>query len=168
MNNTINDNHKFWLGGFVEGEGSLIISVVKSNKTTHGILLQPEFNITQHVKGIDILKSFKLLFNNKGQIHKKSGSDNVWVYSLKGIKNINNYIIPFFLNYVVKYSCKYKNEEFNKYIYILSKLQEKSKLKKEEYINLIKLVYNLNPNGKGKTRKRTLLEILYIIENYNK
>jgi len=37
-------------------------------------------------------------------------------------------------------------------------------LGKDDYINIIKLVYNLNPDGKGKTRKRTLLEILSIIE----
>lgn len=66
MNNTINDNYKFWLGGFIEGEGSLLISVVKSDKAPFGVLLQPEFNITQHISGIDILKSFKILFNNKG------------------------------------------------------------------------------------------------------
>ena len=161
MNNTINDNYKFWLGGFIEGEGSLLISVVKSDKAPFGVLLQPEFNITQHISGIDFLKSFKILFNNKGQKH---GSNNVWVYSLKGIKNLNNYIVPFFLDYVVKYSCKFNNENFNKYIFILNKLQDKSTMEKDEFINVIKLVYKLNPDGKGKTRKRTLLEILSIIE----
>ena len=174
MNNTINDNYKFWLGGFVEKEGSLIISVVKSDKAPYGVLLQPEFNITQYISGIDILKSFKILFNNKGQILKKSGSNNVWVYSLKGIKNLNNHLVPFFLDYVVKYSCKFNNEKSNKYIFILNKLKDKyifilNKLKdkyvlgKDEYINIVKLVYNLNPDGKGKTRKLTLLEILSII-----
>jgi hypothetical protein len=67
----INNNYKFWLGGFIEGEGSLIISIVKSDKAPHGVLLQPEFNVTQHINGLNILKSFKILFNNKGQIHKK-------------------------------------------------------------------------------------------------
>jgi len=50
---------------------------VKYDKATHGFLLQPEFNVAQHINGLDILKSFKFLFNNKGQIHKKSGSINV-------------------------------------------------------------------------------------------
>jgi len=50
---------------------------VKHDKAPHGILLQPEFNVAQHVNGLNILNSFKVLFNNKGQIHKKSGSVNV-------------------------------------------------------------------------------------------
>jgi hypothetical protein len=42
MNNRIlNDNYRFWLGCFIEGEGSLTISIVKSEKAAHGILLQP-------------------------------------------------------------------------------------------------------------------------------
>ena len=44
-------NYKFWLGGFVEGEGSLVISIIKQDKVIYGILLQPEFNIGQHVNG---------------------------------------------------------------------------------------------------------------------
>ena len=162
-----NNNYKFWLGGFVEGEGSLTISIVKYDKATHGFLLQPEFNVAQHINGLDILKSFKFLFNSKGQIHKKSGSINVWVYTLKGINNLNDYLIPFFLEYVVPYSSKYKNKEFEKFIYILNKLKEKSKFDKEEFINIIKIVYDLNTEGKDKKRKRTLSDILLIIEKKN-
>lgn len=163
----INDNYKFWLGGFIEGEGSLTVSIVKTNKAPHGILLQPEFNVTQHVNGLSILKVFKTFFSGKGQIHKKSGSENVWVYSLKGINNLDNYLISFFKNYVVCYSSKYKNEEFNKFVFILNKLKEKSKLQKDEFIDIVKWVYDLNPKGKGKKRKRTLSDVLFIIENKN-
>ena len=85
-------------------------------------------------------------------------------------KNINNliyYLIPFFLEFVVPYSCKYKKEEFDKFLFILNKLKEKSNFEKEEFINIIKLVYDLNPDGKGKKRKRTLSQILSIIEEKN-
>ena len=163
----INNTYKFWLGGFVEGEGSLIISIIKQDKAPYGVLLQPEFNITQHINGLSILNSFKVLFNNKGQMHQKSGSLYVWVYSLKGINNLIDYLIPFFLEFVVPYSCKYKKEEFDKFLFILNKLKEKSNFEKEEFINIIKLVYDLNPDGKGKKRKRTLSQILSIIEEKN-
>jgi len=44
----------------------------------------------------------------------------------------------------------------------------KTRFEKEEFINIIKLVYDLNPDGKGKRRKRTLFDILSIIEKKNK
>lgn len=49
----------------------------------------------------------------------------------------------------------------------MGKLKEKSKFEKEEFIHLIKLVYSLNPDGKGKKRKRTISEILLIIDEKN-
>lgn len=73
-------------------------------------------------------------------------------------------MVPFFLDYIVPYSSKYKKNEFNKFIYILEKLNNKSKLEKWEFVNIVKLIYDLNPEGKGKKRKRTLSEVLYIIE----
>jgi hypothetical protein len=160
MYENFSENYKYWLGGFIEGEGSLVISVVKLSKAAHGILLQPEFNITQHESGLDILNNFKLLFNNKGQVHKKSGSENVWVYSLKGRSNLINYIIPFFNKYIICYSSKYNKEDYHKFVNTLNK----SPINKKEFINLIKEVYELNPSGKGKRRKRTLQDVISIIE----
>lgn len=168
MNNLIlNENYKYWLGGFIEGEGSLTISIVKSKKAPYGFLLQPEFNVTQHKNGLSILNSFKLLFNGKGQIFKKSGSNNVWVYSLKGINNLREFIVPFYSKYIVDYSSKYKYDEFIKFVCILNKLSERSRLDKDEFINIIKLIYLLNPDSKGKKRKRTLLEVISIIKDIN-
>jgi hypothetical protein len=95
------------------------------------------------------------------------------------------------MEFVVRYSSKYKNKEFEKFVFILRKLKEnsfpstaggsnvlpstllnkveikKSKFKKDEFIDLIKLIYTLNPDGKGKKRKRSLSEILSIIEDKN-
>jgi LAGLIDADG endonuclease len=71
MNINFHENYKYWLGGFLKGEGSLLISVVKHDKAAYKVLLQPEFNVTQHESGLNILNNLKLLFNNKGQVHKK-------------------------------------------------------------------------------------------------
>jgi hypothetical protein len=112
---------------------------------------------------LDILNNFKLLFNSKGQVHKKSGSNNVWVYSLKGRSNLINYILPFFNKYVICYSSKFKKEDYQKFVDTLNTLN-KSSINKNEFVNLVKQVYELKPSGKGKSRKRTLEEVLDIIK----
>jgi len=73
-------------------------------------------------------------------------------------------LYPFFLEYIIPYSSKYKNEKFKKFLFILNNLKEKSKFEKKEFINIVKLIYDLYPDGKGKRRKRTLSDILSIIE----
>ena len=170
LNKLVQDeNYKFWLGGFIEGEGALVISIVKDTRLKNGISLKPEFNVVQHENGIEILHSFRLIFNNKGNVFKKSGSDKVWVYSIKGTQNIIDLVIPFFKKYVVVFSSKYKSEVFNNFCHILNKLDRNhnTALSKERLIELVKLVYLINPEGKGKQRKRTLEETLNIINSSN-
>jgi len=116
----------FWLGGFTEGEGSLSISIEKNKKAPYGIFLQPEFNVVQHKNGLNILNGFKTIFKNKGHILSKSGSKNVLVNCLKGIKYLSEYIVPFYLKYLVDFSSKYYINEFNKYLFILNKLNERN------------------------------------------
>nr|YP_009763299.1 LAGLIDADG endonuclease [Metarhizium rileyi]QIS49078.1 LAGLIDADG endonuclease [Metarhizium rileyi] len=166
LNKLVQDeNYKFWLGGFVEGEGSLVVSLVKNPRVTHGLALQPEFNVVQHENGIDILYSLQAIFEAKGSVHKKSGSQDVWVYSLKGTQNLHTLVLPFFNKYVITYSSKFKGEVFYKFSLIINKLNDNRNktFSKEEIIDLIKLVYSYNPDTKGKSRKRTLQETIDII-----
>lgn len=169
----------------MEGEGALVISIVKNAKLKFKVALQPEFNVVQHTNGLEILHSFKILFGNKGTVSKKSGSDNVLVYSLKGTKNLKNSVLPYFAKYVAVYSIlrprsgtqtlgldrrgKYKSEIFDTFNYVINKLDENhhKAISKEDLIELIKLVYTYNPEGKGKQRKRTLEEILDYINDPN-
>ena len=96
--------------------------MTKSDKVNNKILLQPEFNVAQHENGLNILHSYKIMFNNLGQISKKSGSNKVWVYSLKGTNNIKNLVIPFFEKYILAYSCKYNERLFKDYCFVINKL----------------------------------------------
>lgn len=71
-----NSNYLFFLGGFVEGEGSNSISVSVNKNFKYGVSLQPVFNVAQHKNGLKILYSFKELFG-VGSIVQKSGSEDV-------------------------------------------------------------------------------------------
>ena len=168
LNKLVQDeNYKFWLGGFIEGEGSLVISIVKNDKLKFKLALQPEFNVVQHENGILVLYAFQTLFEDKGSVHQKSGSDKVWVYSIKGTENLIKYVLPFFNEYVALYSSKYKTDILQTFTLVLTRLAESRKkpISKEEMVELIKLVYGFNPDGKGKQRKRTLQETLDIVNS---
>lgn len=143
----------------------MVVSIVKNDRVSSGISLNPEFNVAQHENGINILYSFKALFENSGNVFQKSGSEKVLVYSLKGTQNIKKYVLPFYSKYIVEYSSKYKSEMFESYCYIIDKLDSNKKrtMEKEILIELVKLLYLFNPDGKGKQRKRTLEEVLEII-----
>jgi hypothetical protein len=75
LKRNINDqSYLYFLGGFVEGEGSNSISVTVHKNFKYGINLQPVFNVSQHKNGLEILYSFKELFGDSGSVVEKSAA----------------------------------------------------------------------------------------------
>src|SRR5580692_6301464 len=103
--NIKNENYLYFLGGFVEGEGSISVSVTIHKNFKYGVNIQPVFNVTQHKNGLDLLNSFKELFG-EGSVVSKSGSPDIFVYTLKGYKKIIEKVLPFLEVYVCPFSCK--------------------------------------------------------------
>jgi len=154
-------SYLYFLGGFVEGEGSNSVSVTIHKNFKYGVNIQPVFNVSQHKNGLDILYSYKELFGDAGSVVEKSGSTDIYVYTLKGYKQIIKYVIPFLEIYVQPFSCKKEEFSIFKKIVILS--SEGKQKYKDDLIDMVKLAYIFQ--GKGKTRKRELSEILKIIED---
>ena len=161
-NNIKNINYLYFLGGFVEGEGSMSVSISINKDFKYGVNIQPVFNVTQHKNGLETLNSFKELFG-EGSIVQKSGSPDIYVYTLKGYKKIIKEVIPFLETYVIQFSCK--TEEYSIFKQIVLESSEGKQRNKDTLIELVKLAYTLQ--GKGKQRKRELSEILMIIEDKN-
>ena len=161
-NNIKNINYLYFLGGFVEGEGSMSVSISINKDFKYGVNIQPVFNVTQHKNGLETLNSFKELFG-EGSIVQKSGSPDIYVYTLKGYKKIIKEVIPFLETYVIPFSCK--TEEYSIFKQIVLESSEGKQRNKDTLIELVKLAYTLQ--CKGKQRKRELSEILMIIEDKN-
>lgn len=149
--NIHNVNYLYFLGGFVEGEGSMSVSITIHKDFKYGVNIQSIFNVTQHKNGLDILNSYRELFN-AGSVLQKSGSPDIYVYTLKGYKQILKLVIPFLETYMCPFSCKMEEFSLFKEIAILS--SEGNQRNKETLIELVKLSYQLT--GKGKNRKREL------------
>ena len=103
------------------------------------------------------------MFDGKGSLHLKSGSQNVWEFKLSGLTNLIDHVVPFYLKYVIPFSGKVK--EFNTFLEILERKQRKEHFTQEGLIDMVKLAYTLNTEGKGKMRKRTLEEVIAIIRD---
>ena len=164
LNNTnlpeFNSNYLFFLGGFVEGEGSNSVSISVSKTFKYGINIQPVFNVSQHENGLRLLESFKTYFE-VGSVVPKSGAPHVWVYTVKGYKHIIKHVIPFLETYVQPYSCKKHEYQLFKKLVLMS--EAGGQKNKETLIEMVKIAYTLI--GKGKGRKRTLSEVLDIIND---
>ena len=96
---------KWFLAGFIEGEGALSVSIKHQPLARFGFYVDPEFFLYQHESGRRILELAKATFQN-GRIFPKPGSPKVLVYSVGHQRFLTEKVVPFFERYVMPFSCK--------------------------------------------------------------
>ena len=147
----------WFLAGFIEGEGSLCVSVKKHPTCRSGFYVDPGFFLYQHESGRWLLELAKETFDS-GRISPKSGSPQVLVYEISSRRCLYDSVIPFFERYVVPFSCKAGT--FARFREILEMMERGEHLQPAGLADIVKKVYAMNPAGKGKARSRPLEEVL--------
>jgi len=91
------ERHPNWLAGFTSAEGCFLIRTYKA-KTKIGEAVKIVFQLTQHVRDEQLMRSFIDYFNC-GSIFKSRES---FVYRVEKFSDIQNKIIPFFKKYKIQ------------------------------------------------------------------
>lgn len=114
---------KFFFGGFIEGEGSINVSAKKLKTARFGILVDPEFSITQHVNGIANLYTSLALFKT-GRIRHKTGSNATFLFVIDNRIALKEKVVPFMREFTVLTASQAKKERLNKFARLLDLLEE--------------------------------------------
>ena len=147
----------WFLAGFIEGEGSLCVSIKRHPTCRHGYYVDPGFFLYQHESGRAILELAQRTFDS-GRIYRKSGSPHVLTYEISSAAVLRERVIPFFERHVVPFSCK--RETVACFREILEMMQRKEHLADDGLAEIVRKVYNMNPASKGRARLRPLDEVL--------
>lgn len=115
----ITTDEKFFIAGFIEGEGSINVSCKKSENAKFGLLIDPEFSITQHINGVQNLYNAMAIFQ-AGRIRHKIGSAATLVLTIDNRLTIEQKVFPFWENYITPYSSPYKQNRFYKFKQLMS------------------------------------------------
>ena len=147
----------WFLAGFVEGEGSLCVSIKRHPTCRHGYYVDPGFFLYQHESGRAILELAQAIFGS-GRVSRKSGNEHVLVYEISSAAILRERVIPFFERYVVPFTCK--RETFMRFKEILEAMERKEHLRDDGLAEIVKKVYAMNPASKGRARLRPLDDVL--------
>lgn len=133
---TVDKKKCYFLAGFIEGEGSISISVKRNLNSKFGIELDPNFNITQHVNGVKHLYLALEVFKT-GRIRFKHGSNATLVFVIEPRKSLQEKVCPFFEEYLVKgdLSSKFKKERYQNFKKMLDLFDDSAHLDKDRLIN---------------------------------
>lgn len=146
----IKQEQLWFLAGFIDGEGSVCVSIKRHKNGKFGFLLDPEFFIYQHKERKSILEFAKLYFGT-GRIYPKPGNEDVLVFTIDSRKSLLEKVIPFIDKYMI-YSTK--KEDYIKFKQIVISLEKKKHWNKEGMIELVNIAYSMNMNGKQRKRPK--------------
>jgi LAGLIDADG DNA endonuclease family protein len=149
------ESAKWFLAGFIEGEGSLAVSI-KKHPSRFGFIASPEFFLYQHESGRPLLELARGIFDS-GSIVPKPGNPRVLVFRVCHRRVLLERVIPFFERYVVPFTCK--GAMFERFREIVEAMNRKEHLTPEGLVRVIEHAYAMNPNSKGRERLRTLPEL---------
>ena len=149
------ESANWFLAGFIEGEGALCVSIKKHPTCRSGFYVDPDFFLYQHESGRRLLELAQSTFES-GRIYPKPGNPKVLVYEISSTQVLREKVVPFFERYVVPFSCK--RETFERFREILEAMERGEHRVPTGLAEIVKKVYAMNPNSKGKARSRPLEE----------
>jgi hypothetical protein len=124
--NYIKENLTF-ISGFVSGEGCFTAYLGVDTSLTWGLSPNCEFSITQNSGDIILLEAFNKFFKTKGgAVYDKK--DGVHVFMVRNLIEINNIIIPFFIQNPLVGT---KSFEFEKFIQLVKLIKLKKHIGKD-------------------------------------
>ena len=149
------ESAKWFLAGFIEGEGSLAVSI-KKHPSRFGFIASPEFFLYQHESGRPLLELAREIFDS-GSITPKPGNPQVLVFRVAHRRVLLERVIPYFERYIVPFTCK--GAMFEGFRAIVQAMDRKEHLTPDGLVRVIEMAYTMNPNSKGRERLRTLSEL---------
>ena len=123
---------KFYMAGYVGGEGSLNISAKKLETARFGLMLDPEFSITQHLNSVSDLYLALCVFQT-GRIRYKAGSNATLSFIIDNRQSLEEKVLPFLEDYYFPYGSEFKKDKARKFQQLLRAFREKKHLDRESF-----------------------------------
>ena len=149
---SINQNHGYYIAGFVDGEGSFNLSIKKRKDYTDNWKITASFNVSQKDR---VILAFLKKIIGCGTLRERK--DGVVYYEVTNINSLYENIIPFFERFGFLSSRKKTN--FSIFREIVKKMHKGEHLNKEGLREILELREKLNL-GIGRTRRYSIKDVI--------
>jgi len=141
-----------YITGYVDGEGCFTVTFNQKTKALLGWELKPRFSVSQNEDRRQVLDIIREYFGC-GYI-RRDYADKTVKFEVRDHNDLMTKIIPHFERFPLLSS---KQKDFELFKKICKMVDLKLHLKREEFIKIIQLAYQMNSSGK---RRRTQEEII--------
>lgn len=144
-----------YVTGFIDGEGSFLVSFSRRAKLTMGIEVRPSFSVSQHKRNEGILREIRNHFDC-GAI-RFDRHDQTYKYEVRSLDDLWGKVIPHFKRIPLRTS---KQKDFNVFVEICSLMRTNQHRSREGLERILSLAYTMNNYG---ARNYTLQNLLQIV-----
>lgn len=144
----------YWLVGFVDGEGSFMLSMYDTPDSKSGLHLTSSFAITLHEKDAALLYAIQSFFG-VGSVRPFKKNKSV-TYSVTSLQDLVNVIIPFFVKYPL---LTQKQADFLLFKSIVELMSNKEHLNPQGLIKIVSLKAVLN-RGLNETLSKRFPDVI--------
>lgn len=136
-----------WIIGFVDGEGCFSVSIIRNSTTKLGWQVFPEFVVTQEEKSIKSLEEIKNFFGcgnisiNRNTRPNDNHREPLYRYCVRSIKDLQDKIIPFFIEHPLRTA---KKKDFEKFTKIMEFIKKGRHLNKVGIGQIAKIIQTMN------------------------
>ncbi len=138
-----------WVVGFIDGEGSLLVTIFHHPKARmkYGWQVFPELVVTQRATNLNALKVVQKVLGCGNICRSKEKGEHghkepLYRYAVRSIQELNEKVIPFFQKHRLK--SKSKKEDFCKFVTILRMMRNGEHLKWKGLVKIAKIVQTMN------------------------
>jgi hypothetical protein len=143
-----------YITGFVDGEGSFLVSFSKRLKMSAGIEVRPAFTVSQHKRSKEILLSIQKHFGC-GTVRFNT-RDETWKYEVRSLNDLIEKIIPHFDQFPLKTS---KRLDFERFKDVCKQMVGQRHRTPDGLRSIIGTAYQMNNFGARRQEKHSLLTI---------
>jgi len=146
-----------YISGYVDGEGSFLVSFSPREKLSIGLEARPSFSVSQREDRSEVLDLMQSYFDC-GFI-RYSKRDRNRRYEVRNLKDLNKVVIPHFRKFPLLSS---KIKDFEVFTQICDLMQNEQHRTRDGFINIINLAISMNIGGSRRYDKKYLLSKLKI------
>lgn len=141
-----------YVTGFVDGEGSFLVSFSKRERMAMGLEVRPAFTVSQHERSKDILSVLQRFFRC-GSI-RFNKRDRTWKYEVRSLEDLLDKIIPHFCAMPPQTS---KLLDFQRFKSVCELMKGNAHLRHDGLVRILELAYEMNNLGARRYAKNDLL-----------
>ena len=145
----------WFVSGFVDGEGSFLVSFSIRKKMKVGIEARPSFALAQHKRNKEIIIGLQRFFQCGGV--RFNNHDQTYKFEVRGLNDLVEKIFPHFEQYPLLTS---KKTDFETLRQVCRLMKENRHLSVSGMKQVIELAYRMNNLGARRHAKEDLLRIV--------